>query len=143
MGKRARLPSASAIHDGSIDEILTLTVPAFLKRVGMEMRHLIGVTNSSLDRKPDRSLTRIIAQAYRFRDLLVRSNGRPFAEMADACGVTTSYFTRIVRFGFLEPGILEAAVSGLQPIDLKAQKLSLLPTLPIEWQAQRRELGFG
>lgn len=143
MGKRAQLPSASAIHDGSIDEILTLTVPAFLKRVGMEMRHLIGVTNSSLDRKPDRSLTRIIAQAYRFRDLLVRSNGRPFAEMADECGVTTSYFTRIVRFGFLAPGILEAVVSGTQPVALKAQKLSLLPTLPIEWQAQRRELGFG
>ena len=63
--------------------------------------------------------------------------------MADECGVTTSYFTRIVRFGFLAPGILEAAVSGTQPVDLKAQKLSLLPTLPIEWQAQRRELGFG
>jgi DNA invertase Pin-like site-specific DNA recombinase len=143
MGKRARLPPVSAIHDGPSVETLTLTVPAFLKRVGMEMRHLIGVTNGALDRKPDRSLTRIIAQAHRFRDLLVRSNGRPFAELADECGVTTSYFTRIVRFGFLAPGITEAIVSSLQPVDLKAQKLSLLPTLPIEWQAQRRELGFG
>ena len=143
MRKRARLPPVSETHDGSSVETLTLTVPAFLKRVGMEMRHLIGVSSSSLDRKPDRSLTRIIAQAHRFRDLLVRSNGRSFAEMADECGVTTSYFTRIVRFAFLDPGILEAVVSGTQPVALKAQKLSLMQTLPIEWQAQRRELGFG
>ena len=141
--ERAQLPSASETHDGSTDETLTLTVPAFLKRVGMEMRHLIGVTNGALDRKPDRSLKRLMAQAYRFRDLLVRSNARPFAEMAGECGVTTSYFTRIVRFAFLDPGILDAILSGTQPIGLKAQKLSLLQALPIEWQAQRRELGFG
>ena len=141
--KALHAEASSENKEDSTDETLTLTVPAFFKRVGMEMRHLVGVSGSPMSGKPDHSLMRIVAQAHRFRELLTRGNDRTFAEMADECGVTTSYFTRILRLGFLAPSILDAIVRGVQPVGLKAQKLSLLQELPIAWQEQQRELGFG
>lgn len=142
MGKVKRPQSSSGSQIIPLGETSTLSVPAFLKRVGMEMRHLVGSPDMRLTGKPDRSLTRLVAQAHRFRELLTHNNGRSFTEMADECGVTTSYFTRILRLGFLAPSITEAIIRGVQPIDVSAQKLSLAQTIPISWQEQRQELGF-
>lgn len=138
----ARTTSTTSNTSAPNDETLTLTVPAFLKRVGMEMRHLVGSPGMSLNGTPDRSLMRLVAQAYRFRELLIRNSGRSFAKMAEECGVTASYFTRILRLSFLAPNITEAIITGVQPIYVSAQKLSLMQSLPIAWQEQRKQLGF-
>jgi hypothetical protein len=56
---------------------------------------------------------------------------------------TVEITSRIVRFAFPAPGILDAIVNGTQPVGLEAQDPLLLQALPIEWQVQRRELGLG
>mgnify|MGYP001576122808 CR=1 FL=1 len=140
--KALHAEASSENKEDSTDETLTLTVPAFFKRVGMEMRHLVGVSGSPMSGKPDRSLTRIIAQAHRFRELLILSDGRPVTELAEKCGVTKSYFTRILRLSFLAPSITESIIRGVQPIDLSVLKLSDTQNLPVSWKTQRRELGF-
>ncbi|MFG1301931.1 recombinase family protein [Xanthobacter sp. V3C-3] len=122
-------------------ETFTLSVPATLKRVGMEMRHLIDAPQAPQNRKPDRSLLRLLARAQKFRDLILQGDGTSITELAAASSVTPSYFTRIIRLGFLAPDITAAILDGRQPIELSALKLSLA-NLPKDWSEQRRELGF-
>ncbi|MCE1236113.1 MAG: recombinase family protein [Hyphomicrobiales bacterium] len=129
--------------DEAEGETLTLTVPAMLKRVGMEMRHLVEAPRDRDARKPDRSLLRLLARAHRFRDLILRGDGQSIAELADETGVTRPYFSRIVRLGFLAPDITTAILDGRQPIDLSAKQLSITTDLAKDWSEQRRELGFG
>ncbi|MFG1351361.1 recombinase family protein [Xanthobacter autotrophicus] len=122
-------------------ETLTLAVPATLKRVGMEMRHLIDAPQAQQNRKPDHSLLRLIARAQKFRDLILQGDGASITDLAAASSVTPSYFTRVVRLGFLAPEVIAAILDGRQPIELSALKLSLA-SLPKDWSEQHRELGF-
>lgn len=129
--------------DEAEGEFITLSVPAMLKRVGMEMRHLVEAPRDRDARKPDRSLMRLLARAHRFRDLVLRGDGKSIAELAEETGVTRPYFSRIVRLGFLAPDITAAILDGRQPIELSAKRISVTADLAKDWQEQRRELGFG
>lgn len=129
-------------HPNDDGETFNLSVPATLKRVGMEMRHLIDAPQARQNRKPDRSLLRLLARAQRFQDLILQGDGASITELATMCSVTPSYFTRIVRQGFLAPDITAAILEGRQPIQLFALKLSLA-SLPKDWSEQHHELGFS
>jgi hypothetical protein len=118
-------------------------VPAILKRVGMESRHLVEAPETRPSRKPDRSLLRLLARAQRFRDLILRSDGKSIAELAEENGVGRPYVSRILRLGFLAPDITMAILDGRQPLELSAKQLSVTADLPKDWVEQRRELGFG
>ena len=56
--------------------------------------------------------------------------------------VTSSYASRVVRLNFLAPKIVEAIVTGTQPIDLDAKKLLGLSDLPLAW-IEQEELLLG
>jgi DNA invertase Pin-like site-specific DNA recombinase len=128
--------------DEAEGETVTLTVPAMLKRVGMEMRHLVEAPKNRDARKTDHSLLRLLARAHHFRDLILRGDGKSIAELAEENGVGRPYFSRIVRLGFLAPDITTAILEGRQPIELSAKLLSVTADLPKDWMEQRRELGF-
>lgn len=51
--------------------------------------------------------------------------------------------SRVLQLNFLAPDIVEAILDGRQPIELNTQMLMRLGTLPADWQAQRRLLGFA
>jgi len=40
------------------------------------------------------------------------------------------------------PGIVEAILDGRQPVELTAKRPLLREDLPLDWPAQRRQLGF-
>ena len=123
---------------------LVLSVPARLKRTGMEMTLLVqGALSSEPPRKHDRSLQRLIAQAQRLSDLVMNSKGRPIRDLAVEAGVSPSYFTRVFRLSFLAPEITTAIVHGRQPAELSAIKLLRAGRLARRWPDQRRQLGFG
>jgi DNA invertase Pin-like site-specific DNA recombinase len=124
-------------------EIITLSENATLKRVGMEMRHLLDAPATQPQREPDRSLLRILARAQRFRDQILRGDGKTIAELAAENGIGTAYFSRIVRLGFLAPDITTAILEGRQPITLSAKRLAETAHLSAAWSEQHRELGFG
>jgi hypothetical protein len=129
--------------DEAKSETIVLSASAMLKRVGMEMRHLVDAPRERNARKPDRSLLRLLARAHHFRDLILRGDGRSIAELAEENGVGRPYFSRIVRLGFLAPDITAAILDGHQPIDLSAKRMSVTVDLAKDWSEQRRELGFG
>ncbi|MCI0430270.1 MAG: recombinase family protein [Rhodospirillales bacterium] len=119
-----------------------LSVPAKVKRIGMEMKLLIQGETEVARREPDRSLIRLIGQARRFNDLAMSSKGATITELAAKVGVSRSYFTRVFRLGFLAPEITKTIVRGRQPPELTANKLILAGKLPSAWSDQRRRLGL-
>jgi IS1 family transposase len=121
--------------------VLVLTIAARLKRTGMEKKLLIGGTNKRSGTKADAGLLKRIARAHELQEIFTRG-GRPISEMAEAAGVSSSYFTRVLRLSFLAPDITQAILHGRQPADLNAHKLMADTRAPIDWHEQRAGLGF-
>lgn len=118
----ARLPGTG---EGAVQ---VLSVPARLKRTGMETRLLIeGAPGAEPPRRPDRSLLRLVAQARRFHDLVMTNDGTPIKALAARAGVSPSYFTRVFRLSFLAPDITRAIIQGRQPPGFSAIKLIMTP----------------
>lgn len=124
-------------------ETFDVVIPSSLRRVGMEMRHVIDGAEKRSQRKPDPSLVRTIALAHLYKTKLMDADGRSIAELAEECGVTSSYFSRVVRLAFLSPNIATAIIEGRQPIDLSSIKLTLRTDLAPGWKQQEQQLGLS
>jgi DNA invertase Pin-like site-specific DNA recombinase len=122
---------------------ITFTVPAHLKRAGMETKLLIEGADGSARKSPDRSLLRLLSQAHRFHEMVMHSRGRTMAELAAEAGVGGSYFTRILRLSFLAPEVVKTILRDRHPLELTAKKLASDTRLPIAWEEQRAQLGIG
>ncbi len=122
---------------------ITFTVPAHLKRAGMETRLLIEGADGSARKSPDRSLLRLLSQAHRFHEMVMHSRGRTMAELAIEAGVGGSYFTRILRLSFLAPEVVKTILRDRHPLELTAKKLAGDTRLPIAWEEQRARLGIA
>lgn len=128
---------------GNDRNIEILHIPAKLKRTGMEMRMLInGATVRDCDRKPDRSLVRLLAQARMFQDRALQNEAFTIGQLAAKAGVSDSYFTRILRLNYLAPEIVRAILTGTQPPVLNARKLVSASRLPMLWHDQRKLFGI-
>ena len=57
-------------------------------------------------------------------------------------GMIGSYLTRLLRLTFLAPDIVTAILEGGHPPGLTAHKLMRDTRLPLDWDEQRRLLGF-
>jgi site-specific DNA recombinase len=125
------------------EPIITFAVPARLKRTGMETRLLIDGGGANSRRNPDHSLYRLLARAYHYNDMAMRSDGKAMRQLAAEAGVVRSYFTRILRLSFLAPDIVKAILRDRHPIELTAKRLANELRLPIAWDEQRALLGFS
>ena len=100
------------------------------------------LTDGAPDPEPDPALVRLIVQAHRLRRMLIAHEGRSVASLAEAAGISVSYFSRVVRLGFLPPGIAEAILDGTQPVAPTAAELAHVQDLPVRWAEARSLLGF-
>jgi hypothetical protein len=138
----------SALFDAAVtppleEETVILSVPARLRRAGIEIRMLIDGTDPFAVVKPNPRLIKLLVRARRFNATLVQSDGVAFAALALREGVSRSYFTRVVRLSYLAPDITQAILEGRQPRDLTAEKLLAHSRLPLAWRDQRTALGFA
>ncbi len=136
---------AQAINEdvAQLEPVLDLVVPARLKRSGKEAKFLIdGVDNKSRG-IPDRSMLRLLAQAHRYRELLLAGQGRSMTDLAREAGVGRTYFCRVVRLGFLAPDAVQAILRDRHPPELTAKRLSLHTKLPAAWADQIAALGIA
>jgi len=67
----------------------------------------------------------------------------PTACIAREEKMVASYATRLFRLTLLAPNIVGAILNGNQPPELSARKLMDDTRLPLEWNEQRRALGFA
>jgi hypothetical protein len=120
---------------------LTLSVPVRLTRAGMEIKMLIDGAGAR-KATPDPSLIKLIAKAQAMQGRLM-CGGDTIGAIADDAGVSSSYFTRLVRLSFLAPDITKAIVEGRHPPELTARRLIGDTRLPLDWGEQRTALGFA
>jgi site-specific DNA recombinase len=128
---------------GRDEETLILSVPARLRRAGMEISMRIDGADPFTAVKPDARLIKLLVRAHGFNTTLVQSDGVAFAALALREGVSRSYFTRVVRLSYLAPDITQAIIEGRQPRDLTAEKLLAHSRLPLTWHDQRTVLNFA
>jgi hypothetical protein len=122
-------------------DIVTLKLPAHLKRVGREMRML--VEGSSDQTAADPSLLRIVARAHDIQARLGQNTELTVHDVAREEHVTAAYIYTLLRLPWLAPDITTAIVNGRQPQQLNAKTLMRKASrLPADWAEQRTLLGF-
>jgi site-specific DNA recombinase len=122
-------------------ELITLTAPVKLKRVGREMKVLV---DGPSDRSSiDVSLLRIVARAHDIQARLAQNTNLTVHDIARDEQVAAAYVYTLLRLPWLAPDITTAIVNGQQPSQLNAKKLMRLTAhLPADWAEQRALLGF-
>jgi site-specific DNA recombinase len=130
------------VKTGPKEQMITLSIPARLKRSGMEVKLIIDGAGGGSRREADPKLLRLVALAHRYRDLLLASNGRTMTELAAEAGVSSSYFTRVLKLSFLDPGITLSILRGRQPEYLNARRLASTTAIPRKWDDQNALLGL-
>ena len=113
---------------------------AEMKRRGQEMRIVID-SPGEIGRAADPVLVKSVARGHRWFDELVSGRAPSLEALAAREGIKPRYMSRLMRMALLAPEIVQAIVSGRQPVELTADVLTY-PDLPIEWAAQKAHLGF-
>ena len=121
-----------------IPETVTIHVPfRLVKRGGRkEMQLPEGAAQA---RKPDNTLVKALARAFRWKQILESGEFTTVAELADHEGIAPSYMTRIMRLTLLAPVIVEAILDGTQGPRLTLELV--LKPFPVEWLDQKDQLG--
>lgn len=120
--------------------VTTITVPARLKRTGLEMRFVI---DGDVSGEADVGLTRILVRAHALRGRLLQDATLSVDEVAREENVSPSYVTRLLRLTFLAPDIVSGILAGRHPPELTARKLMADTRVPLNWSEQRNQLGFA
>jgi len=119
-----------------------LSVPVQMRRCGLAMRLLVQGPQQEAQREPDARLIRVLAKAQDWLLQLTSGQIQGVGEIAAAEGITNSYVTRMIYRACLAPDIVRAILTGTQPPDLTLETLKQHLPLPLDWNEQRRLLGF-
>jgi site-specific DNA recombinase len=129
------------VHTGGDDRqrhLTVLTIPARLKRTGIEMRFV--VEDGSEPANTDSVLVRLLLRAHAIRTRLLEEPSLPLKDIAAEQGISSSYVTRLLRLAFLAPDIVTAILNGRHTPQLTANRLMDDTRLPLDWGAQRELL---
>ena len=102
----------------------------------------ILIENGSDSASPDASLVRVLVRAHVIRDRFLADKSLTLDEIAKSVDIVPSYVTRLFRLTLLAPDIVSAILAGKHPPELNARKLLDDTRLPLDWNEQRRSLGF-
>ena len=139
MGARRVTLAAEQIEVDLGDEEL-LTVPISLRRRGVETKLVLDPDIYSRPPLPDPPLMKVVARAYRWNRMLIDGEVSSLEEIALKEQLTRPYVVRVLKLAGLAPDIVQAIISGLQPINLTAEKLTRIMNWPKAWVAQRELL---
>lgn len=119
-------------------DTVTLHVPfRIVKRGGRKEMHL--PEGAAQARKPDNTLVKAMARAFRWKHMLEAGEFDTIAELAEREGIASSYMTRLLRLTQLAPDIIEAILDGTQGPEVTLARLMEPP--PLGWDEQRRVLA--
>jgi len=127
-------------QSASSSDAFVMSIPVRLRRAGKEMRLVVDDGSEQLLLDP--ALIRLVIRAHGIRDQLLRDRSLTLEEIAKSHGFVPSYATRLFRLTLLAPDIVAAVLGGKQPPELTARKLMDDTRLPLDWNEQRRALGF-
>lgn len=130
---------AGAMSIGTMEALfrdpIVLTAPVSLKRRGIELR-LVYAAPDARPANRDPHLIDLIRRGWAAWNKLT-------TEQRSNNPVERSHLVRLARLRFLAPDITMAIIEGRQPVELTARTLLRSGELPIDWNDQRKALGFG
>ncbi len=140
-------PDAETLHQRSAQgtrpekDLVRLTVDARLRRSGGVVRLIVpSAYGSQHEARPNPVLIKAIARAHQWHEQLLSELTTQYF-IAKAYGVSNQYVSRVLRGAFLAPDIVDAILTGHQPIELTLDKM--LANVPLDWDQQRQILGFN
>lgn len=89
---------------------------------------------------PDAALIKAVVRGHDWAARLLNGDVGSLADIAREAGVTARYVSRLVRYAFLAPDVVEAILSGIQPARLTVD--SLKNGIPLDWAEQRECFGL-
>lgn len=111
-------------------------IPFKRRRKGVETKLITQSRKSHVDNR----LIDKISKSHRYWSAIC--SGRSIADIARAEGVTPNWISEVVNLAFLAPDITEACLTGRHPPELGATAI-VLGRVPMDWNDQRRQLGFS
>ena len=122
-------------------DIQVITVPAKLKRCGIETRFIV---KSDVGPGPHaisvKAIQDALLKALQWHEGLVSGTIASTAEIANTEGTAQRYVARILKLASLAPDIMEAIILGNIPMDCTLARLR--KGFPMKWDRQRKVLGF-
>ncbi|MGZ9019201.1 MAG: hypothetical protein ACXW3S_04340 [Rhodoplanes sp.] len=118
---------------------ITVRIPMTWKRRGGGRKVIIAPDGGDAwappKPRPDETLIRALARAYRWKRMLEEGSYRSASEIAEAEGITRSFVNRLLRLALLAPDIQEAILDGRQAKEMQLDELTR--AMPGEWGEQR------
>ncbi len=122
-----------------IDEpIHTIAVDAKLVRKGNELKLALSPDGGSAKRFTDPNLLKLIALAFAAREHLI--DGTPSPLVAHN---SKQHLSKLARLSYLAPAIVTAITIGSQPPQITARSLLRNGNISLDWNEQRKQLGFA
>jgi len=122
-------------------ELRSIEVPASLQRRGVEAK--LVMTNGAVSCSVDQTLLVLIARAHLYLEHLTTGACQSVESVAVRERTNASEVSRILPLAFRAPDIVRAGITGVQPMDLTAERLKRITPLPGAWSEQRQMLGFA
>ena len=117
----------------SLPNTMTIHVPfRVVQRGGRKEMQL--PEGASQPRKPDNTLIKALARAFRWKRMLETGEYATIADLAEREGIAAPYLNRTMRLAQLAPDLVEAILDGRQPRDLTLE--AMRGQIPEEWSKQ-------
>ena len=120
---------------GSNEEPIVLTIPAKLKRCGIETRLIIPGFAEVQSRKPVPALVKAVSRAYDWIRRIELGEFKNLRAISIETGLAPRHVRSILRCAFVAPEIVEAIMEGRQTPELTL--VALLRNSPLSWLQQR------
>ncbi len=116
----------------------TITVEAKLVRKGNELKLALSPDNKSAKRIADPILLKLMAQAFAAREHFIGDASSPLVTH-----YSKQHLSKLARLSYLAPDIVTAIINGSQPPQITARQLLRSGNIPLDWNEQRKQLGFA
>ena len=132
----------SLIEDG---KILQMRIPIRISRRNGRKKIVLKQVIPPGESPPLRSSENIqlvlaIARAHRWLELLDRGKIVSLTELARILNLDKSYVSRIMKFAFLAPDIVDRILDDKEPSGLSMRRM--LKQIPDDWGDQRNKFAF-
>lgn len=87
-------------------------------------------------RKPDNTLVKALARAFRWKGMLESGEFASISELAEKEGIAFTYMARLMRLSLLSPELVYAVMDGHQPANITLA--NLMDPFPADWKEQHR-----
>jgi len=116
-----------------VPETVTIHVPfRVVKRGGR--KEMVLPEGAAQARKPDNTLVKALARAFRWKRMLESGEFASISELAEKEGIAFTYMARLMRLSLLSPELVDAVIDGRQPSNMTLA--NLMDPFPTNWKEQ-------